>query len=38
MKNKVIFAAIVAVATIYVLNAGKKDSSGILGKIANLGA
>lgn len=39
MKNKIIFAAIVAAATIYVMNAGKKSGpDSLLGKVANLGA
>lgn len=36
-KNKIIFGVIVALATIYIYNAGQAQSSGILNQLSNLG-
>lgn len=36
-KNKLIFGAIVVVATIFVINSGSKNPDGLLGKVAGLG-
>lgn len=38
MKNKYVYAGLIVLATVVLLNMAKKDPNGIAGKIAGIGA